>query len=92
MDKYILAFYLSLDKWQILLFPHPCTDPNIFGHTQTFFEDFRDIKSIFRLSKDFHTFFMQKRFYKKNCLPTDPKKFGHVTGNKAYFSFGQNTK
>ena len=24
MDKYILAFYLSLDKWQILLFPHPC--------------------------------------------------------------------
>ena len=24
MDKYILAFYLSLDKWQILLFPQPC--------------------------------------------------------------------
>ena len=24
MDKYILAFYLSLDKLQILLFPHPC--------------------------------------------------------------------
>ena len=22
------------------------------------------------------------------CLPTDPKIFGHVTGNKAYFSFG----
>ena len=25
---------------------------------------------------------------KKVCLPTDPKIFGHVTGNEAYFSFG----
>ena len=39
--------------------------------------------------KDFHTFSIQKSFYKKNfCLPTDHKNFGHVTGNKAYFYFG----
>ena len=39
--------------------------------------------------KDFHTFSIQKSFNKKKvCQPTDPKNFGHVTGNKAYFSFG----
>ena len=24
LDKYIMALYLSLDKWIILIFPHPC--------------------------------------------------------------------
>ena len=30
MDKHILAFYLSLDKCQILLFPPPCTNTLVF--------------------------------------------------------------
>ena len=35
---------------------------------------------------------MQKNFYKKKvCLPTDLKIFGHVTGNKTYFSFNLDT-
>ena len=24
VDKYIMAIYLSMDKWKTLLFPHPC--------------------------------------------------------------------
>ena len=34
-------------------------------------------------------FTYKKVFIKKKvCLPTDPKIFGHVTGNEAHFSFG----
>ena len=63
------------------------TDPNIVGPTQTFLKSFGILKSIFRLFfKDIHTFSIQKSLHKKKvCLPTDAKKFGHVTGNKAYF-------
>ena len=66
------------------------TDPNTLGPTQTLLKTFWDIKVYFKtVFKDFHTFSIQKSFYKKKvCLPTDPKKFGHVTGNKAFFSFG----
>ena len=43
----------------------------------------------FRLFFRIFYFFHTKKFYKKKvCLPTDPKNFGHVTGNQAYFSFG----
>ena len=28
LDKYIMAIYLSLDKYKILLFPHPCFCPS----------------------------------------------------------------
>ena len=64
--------------------------PQYFGAYSNFFEDFQDIKVYFQTGfKDFHTFSIQKSFYKKKvCLTTDPKNFGHVTGNKTYFSFG----
>ena len=48
-------------------------DPNILGPTQTFLKTFRILKSIFRqVFKDFHTFSIQKSFYKKKVayLPT----------------------
>ena len=57
------------------------------GPTQTFLKPFGILKSIFRLFLKIFILFS----YKKVCLPrlpTDPKNFGHVTGNKAYFSFG----
>ena len=66
------------------------TDPNILGPTQTFLKTFEILQSIFRLFfMDFHSFSIQKSFYKKKVfLPTDPKNVGHVTRNKTYFSFG----
>ena len=59
-------------------------DPNTLGPTQTFLKTFWDIKVYFRLFLRIFILFPCK----KVCLPTDPKIFGHVTGNKAYFSFG----
>ena len=50
--------------------------------------------SMFRLSiRIFILFQYKKKIFcikKKVCLPTctDPKNFGHVIGNNAYFSFG----
>ena len=50
------------------------------------------IKSIFRLFLRVFILFPYKKVLikKKVCLPTDPKTFGHVTENEAYFSFGLN--
>ena len=66
------------------------TDPNILGPTQTFLKTFGILKSIFRLFLRIYIPFPYKKVFikKKVCLPTDPKTFGHVTGNGAYFSFG----
>ena len=66
------------------------TTPNILGPTQTFFKTFGILKSILDCFEGFSYFFNTKKFLykKKNCLPTDPKNLGHVTGNKTYFSFG----
>ena len=49
--------------------------------------------SMFRLSIRIFILFQYKKnilYKKKVCLPTctDPKNFGHVIGNNAYFSFG----
>ena len=48
--------------------------------------------SMFRLSLRIFILFQYKKklCIKKVCLPTctDPKNFGHVIGNNAYFSFG----
>ena len=49
--------------------------------------------SMFRLSLRIFILFQYKKnilYIKKVCLPTcsDPKNFGHVIGNNAYFSFG----
>ena len=49
--------------------------------------------SMFRLSLRIFILFQYKKnilYKKKVCLPTcsDPKNFGHVIGNNAYFSFG----
>ena len=66
------------------------TDPYILGPTQTFLKTFRMLKSIFRLFLRIFMLLQYKKVFIKKivCLPTDPKNFGHVTGNKTYFSFG----
>ena len=64
-------------KGKCLVSSHP-RDPNMFGPTQTFLKTFGISKSIFRpFLKEFYTF-----FHKKVCLPTDPKNFEDVTGDK----------
>ena len=62
------------------------------GPTQTFLKTFGILKSISRLFLRIFILFQYKKVFikKKVCLPTDPKNFGHVTGNKTYFSFGLN--
>ena len=84
--------YLAKAKKRKCLVSSYPTDPNILGPTQTFLKTFWDIKSIFRLFLRIFILFPCKKVFikKKVCLPTDPKNFGHVTGNKAYFSFGLN--
>ena len=76
-------------KGKCLVSSYP-TDPNILGPTQTFFKTFGILKSIFRLFLWIFILFQYKKVFikKKGCLPTDPKNFGHVSGNKTYFSFG----
>ena len=66
------------------------TNPNIWGPTQTFLKTFGIFKSNFRLFLRIFILFPYKKVFikKKVYLPTDPKNFGHVTGNKTYFSFG----
>ena len=64
----------------------PVTLPTlIFGAYSNVFEDFQDIRLFLRI---FILYPYKKVFIKKVCLPTNPKKFCHVTGNKTYFSFG----
>ena len=80
-------------KRKCLVSSYP-TDPNILGPTKTFLKTFRICKSIFRLFLTIFILFPYKKVFikKKVCLPTDLKNFdfGHVTGNKTYFSFGLN--
>ena len=65
------------------------TDPNILEPTQTFLKTFRIFKSIFRLFlRIFILFPCKKVFIKKKFAYLSTLKTGHVTGNKAYFSFG----
>ena len=83
-----LALYRLGKKKKCLVSGYP-TDPNILGPTQTFLKTFGILKSIFRLFLRIFTLFHTKKvLIKKVCLPADPKNFGHVTGNEAYFSFG----
>ena len=80
---------LSGQKRKCLVSGYP-TDPNILGPTQTFLKTFGILKSNFGLFIRIFILFPYKKVFikKKVCLPTDPKNFGHVTGNKTYFSFG----
>ena len=61
------------------------TDTYILGYTQTFLKPYGILKPIFRLFLDFKIFNIQIFFYKKLCLPTDPKNIGVVTRNKTFF-------
>ena len=85
----MICVFAEAKKRKCLVSGYP-TDPNILGPTQTFLKTFRMLKSIFRLFLRIFILFPYKKVFikKKVCLPTDPKNFGHVTGNKTYFSFG----
>ena len=75
-------------KRKCLVYGYP-TNPNILGSTKTFLKTF-DYLTLFLVCflRKFIHFPYKKVLIKKVCLPTDPKNIGHVTGNKAYFSFG----
>ena len=93
-SDFVTIFFIKCykaKKRKCLVSGYP-TDPNILGPTQTFLKTFGILKSIFRLFLRIFILFQCKKVFikKKVCLPTVPKNFGHVTGNKTYFSFWPN--
>ena len=87
-QKYF-CFPLGQKKENVLF---PVTLPTLifWGLLKLFFKTFGILMSIFRLFLRIFILFQYKKVFikKKVCLPTDPKNFGHVTGNNTYFSFG----
>ena len=76
-------------KKENVLFPVTLPTLIFWGLLKLFLKTFGILESIFRLFLRIFILFNTKIFIKKKvCLPTNPKNFGHVTGNKTYFSFG----
>ena len=80
--------YDTLAKTLNILFVVTLRTLLFLGLLGTFLKPYGILKFILDFLKNFYTFSIQKHFIQKVCLPYDLKRFGGVTRNKTFLTFG----
>ena len=87
MKKYRKLFLKA--KKKCLVYGNP-TDPTFLGPTLNFLGHLRIFLLFLGYTEWFSYFFLYKNFPKKKSLPTNPKKYWDISGNKTYVFFWPN--